>query len=261
MAFVSPYHTSIHLKTINKHEVCYLCPHWRLSAKANQWVCDLGLFSRAIVNQMILFAFQLTDSLFNMSDHLLHATRLISISASSKEEHEQSNPSIHSPSVPAVFCLTRSNGTKTSQDGSAVYRRRTQIHSRIHTSEKVNLTRASLDCRRLLHPEEKPCDVKSSLFVQHNITWDISVGITDSQQHQLLTWALWSKGEASSKKLLKNEKGNLWRHIQREVPILLSWWRCTGLKPDVQLKGSGNIRTLTWTPLFSPYSNNYERIK
>lgn len=250
--------------TINKHEVRYLCPHWRLSAKANQRVCDLDLFSRAIVNQMNLFAFQLTDSLFNMSDHLLHATRLISISASSKEEHEQSvsNPSIRSPivRVPAVFCSTRSNGTETARMGQQ------------SITDKHKFTPAFTHLRKSTWParlwtagncftQRRSRVMSSQVYLCSTISHEISLWASPTHNNTS-SWpgsdSLRSKREASSKKLLKNKTGNLWRRIQREAPILLRWWRGTGLKPDIQLEVSGNIRTLTWTLLSSSCSDKYQ---
>lgn len=64
------------------------------------WICSV------ILNQINLFAFQLTDSLFNLPDHLFRTTWLISIS-STEERHYRlvSWPRlVCSLSVPVVLC-------------------------------------------------------------------------------------------------------------------------------------------------------------
>lgn len=76
-------------------------------------------------------------------------------------------------------------------DRSAVQQRLTLFLTCIHTCGKVKgcsqpgLRVFGLQERKPEHPEEKPCEVKSSLFVKPNITLNVSMGFTGSQWHVL----------------------------------------------------------------------------
>lgn len=118
------------------------------SDEPNQWVGELDLFSHFIVNQINLFAFQLTDSSFIMSDHLLHGWfQSLQVLSSGRTRAISVIPPICPLSLPAIslfsvsecVCMHWMTGSETPLSGLSQANTLSHSYSHMWKSQRLQL--------------------------------------------------------------------------------------------------------------------------